>query len=176
MMTDGGGYTFLKVDNGLQSNRVSDPTSCADYGMQLAIPRTKAHLQAMIDVYGRSYWNIAPVSKATGGSTGGPYTNIDFSWTSDSSDKINNWQAIDGGSWWMSDSNHGEPNGDYSANCWLKFEPNDALVPALNDANCGYSTTNYLCSPNDKDPAFEGNNGNNVVVDVPSKGFALTGF
>ena len=40
-----------------------------------------------------------------------------------------------------------------------------------------YSTTNCLCSPNDKDPAFEGNNGNSAVVDVRcSKGFALTGF
>jgi hypothetical protein len=65
------------------------------------------------------------------------------------------WVAVDGGSWWMRDSTYSEPNGDYSANCWLWVYNQDSNNIMFNDANCGYCTSNYLCSTNDKDPAYE---------------------
>ena len=65
---DGGGYTFLKVD--VQSDNNADPAfapeaeeKCGEYGMQLLIPRTMAHLTAAYTVAITE--NVAPVGGGT---------------------------------------------------------------------------------------------------------------
>ena len=67
------------------------------------------------------------------------------------SEKARAWKAVDGGSWWLRDTKYGEPIGDYHANCWLGMSCHTCNDYAFNDMSCGYSTTKYLCSTNDKD-------------------------
>jgi len=66
------------------------------------------------------------------------------------------WRGIDywsGGSgrFWLRGSTFGEPNGDYSANCWLYsyWLNSNAQDQGFNDAWCGYCSTTYTCSTND---------------------------
>jgi hypothetical protein len=60
------------------------------------------------------------------------------------------WTSVDGDPWFMRSTTHSEPNGDYTADCWLYtdgygFDDSGFL---FNDWGCGYSYTNYLCSTN----------------------------
>ena len=48
MATDGGGYTVAPVRDGLTTRKVSDADSCAAVGMQLVVPRTRAHLVSLL--------------------------------------------------------------------------------------------------------------------------------
>ena len=41
METDGGGYTYFKVDDGRTTNRFTESNTCHDYGLQLAVWRTQ---------------------------------------------------------------------------------------------------------------------------------------
>ncbi|PCC67109.1 hypothetical protein SAMN02745121_07673 [Nannocystis exedens] len=66
--TDGGGYTFLKVDvaagmNPSPATAANAETVCADWGMQLFIPRSPAHLAAAYEVATGD--NLEPVGGGT---------------------------------------------------------------------------------------------------------------
>jgi len=58
------------------------------------------------------------------------------------------WRTSNGEPWWIRDGGFGEPNGDYTANCylglWNMHDPNNI---GLNDARCNYHSTDYLCTP-----------------------------
>jgi len=56
------------------------------------------------------------------------------------------WTTTDGSPWWLRDSNYGEPNGDYHANCYLYVHgTNNPEALYFNDANCLYHSSSYLC-------------------------------
>ena len=40
--------------------RVSDGDSCADVGMQLAVPRTSAHFASMLKQFGKKFFKVVP--------------------------------------------------------------------------------------------------------------------
>ena len=55
------------------------------------------------------------------------------------------------GTWWLRDTPYSEPNGDYTANCFLNLY--GSWTPSsltFNDGGCSYgSGNNYICSTND---------------------------
>ena len=57
------------------------------------------------------------------------------------------WRTADGSAWWLRDDKFVEPNGAYSANCYLVVygvEPDDIK---FNDIHCAIHSKDYLCQP-----------------------------
>lgn len=148
MTTDGGGYTSYAVTGGLFTSRFDDVNSCQALGLQIVVPRTKAHVDALVAKYTLNAFSFIPgVYGLVGGNN---YTGC----TMNSSDATcaANWKAIDGNAWFLRDVTYSEPNGDYVAGCWLgKWSAQyDANGLQFNDGNCGYGGTDYVCSDNAK--------------------------
>merc|ERR1719408_1211160 len=60
------------------------------------------------------------------------------------------WRTSDGSPWWLRSSRYSEPNGDYSANCFLDLwhgKPRNENSVAFNDGNCNYHSKSYYCQP-----------------------------
>jgi hypothetical protein len=59
----------------------------------------------------------------------------------------NSWKATDGGMWWVRDTSHSEPQGDYTANCFLGIDWTAGSLVASDikfyDQSCGPSTGSY---------------------------------
>lgn len=146
MTTDGGGYTSYVVSGGISTSKRTDANSCAALGLGLAVPRTNAHLHALVAKYGISYFKTAP---GIYGTAAGNFSTCAMN----SNDAVcaANWKAIDNGTWFLRDQPTGEPNGDYTADCWLGVGSIDDHGLVFNDQNCSYSTgSTYICSDNAK--------------------------
>lgn len=150
MTTDGGGYTYYPITGGTSTCRFDAANSCTALGMNLAIPRSKAHFKAMVARYGSAYFAVLPGVYST---ASGNYTNCAMK-----SGGCGNWRALDNGAWWVRDSSFTEPNGDYTAGCWLGITAGGYTITeatlesgqGFNDGNCAYCATSYICSTNDK--------------------------
>jgi len=60
------------------------------------------------------------------------------------------WQTSDGSSWWLRSTGYNEPNGDYTANCYLELwhgRPRNENYVAFNDGRCNYHSKSYYCQP-----------------------------
>lgn len=152
METDGGGYTMYAVDYGIETSNHSAPNSCHDVGMDIVVPRSKAHWVSLLNSTGESYFSLVPgIYKP---SSGGDYSTMAMN-----SANVPNWIAVDHGSWWLSDVATGEPTGDYLSECWLSMSDWNVSTSGLvfNDFSsngtqvCEYSSWSYVCSTNDKD-------------------------
>ena len=144
MSTDGGGYTYYPIASGTSTNRYTDNNSCKNLGMDIVYPRTQAHWESMIARFATSYFPFIPGVYKTGG--GGNYTGCSMN-----SNGCNDWRVGDGGQWWLRSSTYSEPNGDYTANCWLGTRSvSDPSNITYNDGNCNYGGSSYICSTNDK--------------------------
>ncbi len=146
MLTDGGGYTALPLNGGISTFARDEANSCQALGLDLAVARTHSHLDALMSQYGLGYFQTVPGVYGLGA---GDYTNCSMS----STDSVcgANWKAIDGGAWFARSIPYGEPNGDYTAECWLGTFGSDVNGLIFNDGGCGYETgTSYVCSTNDK--------------------------
>jgi hypothetical protein len=106
MVTDGGGYTWLRLENGALTNNQDDyEMTCAGVGMEIVVTRTKAHAQAL------RVWNAGRLANL-----------VNVFPMFNGAQSINNWQAICRGvacTFWMTDDPGGnvscggfEPNGD----------------------------------------------------------------
>jgi hypothetical protein len=150
MTTDGGGYTYYPVDNGVDTSRYDQANSCTAVGLQMVVPRTLAHLNALYAKYTMTYFQIVP---GVYGLAAGNYTNCAMNSTDATC--AANWKAIDGGAWFALKDPFSEPNGDYTPGCWLGTTGTD-INPTegfghINDGNCDYSSgTSYICSDNAK--------------------------
>ncbi len=154
MTTDGGGYTFYKVDAGSPANAAAADAECASRGMQLFIPRTEAHLQSAYDVatdgsFGpTSAWQYLFILGIYPNSNGATCTSTGFNSTD-----CANWSASDGESYWVSDrTDITEPNGDNtttgSMGYW--FDNGSYLVRTYNDLTSGYTSQYFMCDTADK--------------------------
>jgi len=59
------------------------------------------------------------------------------------------WKTSDGSAWWLRSTKYSEPNGDYTANCFLdlwRTPPNPDSV-TFNDGRCNYHSNSYYCQP-----------------------------
>jgi hypothetical protein len=163
MVTDGGGYTYYACQN---CPSVSDASvsvnGCMAVGLQMVVPRTKAHWVAMFDWISswggtvQSFFAAVPgiykPGSGYGPCSGGGNGIMNSNYCTDP----NGWRALDGGKWWLMDTAFGEPNGDYTGGCLLviwgltyNFAANEYSW-GFNDGNCQASTgTRYVCSTND---------------------------
>jgi len=57
------------------------------------------------------------------------------------------WKTADGSAWWLRSTRYNEPNGDYSANCYLDLWHNPANENSVtwNDGRCNYHSNSYYC-------------------------------
>jgi hypothetical protein len=149
MTTDGGGYTTYAITGtGTSTTRFDQANSCTALGMNMVTIRTEAHYNALIARYNDPiYFRTVP---GMYGTAPGNYTGCAMNSSSASACSAN-WRALDGGGWWLRNAPYGEPNGDYTAGCWLGTD-NQFPHQRFNDLGCGYGTgTSYICSTNDKD-------------------------
>lgn len=59
------------------------------------------------------------------------------------------WMTSDGSPWWLRDDAYREPNGDYTANCYLDLlsKPASADTVTFSDKFCSYYSRSYYCQP-----------------------------
>jgi cysteine-rich repeat protein len=165
METDGGGYTFLKVDvaqfpNSPAYSAAIAEAECAKYGLHLFVPRSPDHAAAAYDFAVKQ--NLAPV--------GGGIVPADPSYmtilgiypvmTGQScvdqplnSDACPQWRAGDDGPFWVTDTPvAGQPSMSNCQNCSMYYEwSNDGTVQtyiALGQG--GFSSHRFLCDIGDK--------------------------
>ena len=143
MSTDGGGYTLKRFDDGsLAGNQDTYRSFCAQYGMQVVVPRTRSHALAIRDWNGGTIPNLVNVFPKTNGATG-----------------LENWtgRCSEGNcSFWMSHDNNAncagfEPNGDNNVTDSLYRHGDGCDYGNWNDGNNTMAITGWvICSTNDK--------------------------
>jgi hypothetical protein len=152
MTTDGGGYTYYPVTSGVSTTRYDQANTCQTVGLQMVVPRTLPHLTTLWNRYGETYFQTVP---GVYGLAAGSYTA--YPMNSSNATVAANWKAVDGGNWFLRNIPYSEPNGDYTAGCWLAawlwsatpFTAGTGLI--FNDASCSYATgDHYICSDNAK--------------------------
>ena len=169
MDTDGGGYSFLKVDVDSPQNDLPYPASkaemiCAQYGMHLFVPRSPAHLAS---AYGfATVDNVPPVGGGSKGSSVdylqilGIYpVTVGKSCLADALIPIDcpEWAASDGEVWYVSDvvKNPSEPDPDSTCKgCSMVYTWNlDGTVKNYKTVpGFGGTSLRFLCDVGDKLP------------------------
>jgi RHS repeat-associated protein len=146
MTTDGGGYTMVKIsDPSLQGSQDAYGAKCAQYGMEIVTPRTKAMATSLYNWLGSSLptlYNVFPQY--------------------DGASPITQWWGICQGApctFWMTDNANGdvscggfEPNGDNDVDHRIyRTNAGCGVQGGWNDAhnNVSYWGT-VVCSTNDK--------------------------
>jgi len=153
-----GAYTFYLCSGCANTCRRTDGNGCTQYGMNILVPRSQFHNQrwyAWAQTRGdiEDIMNPPGVVRAADGC--GTCTGVAMNY-----DAIvaagGDWRGIDywsGGSgrFWLRGTTYSEPNGDYTADCWLySYWINSAASDqGFNDHNCNYCSTTYTCSTND---------------------------
>jgi cysteine-rich repeat protein len=156
MTTDGGGYTFLKVDQGAQYNAAQAEAECDSWGMQLWIPRTLEHKN--------SGWAIANDAGIGDGASAdymrilGIYPNFNGATCANQGMNSGNpncgWDASDDGPWYVHAVNNiSEPNGDNNVAGSMYYQWNNGNIQWHNDiGGSGYTSAYYMCDVGDKQP------------------------
>ena len=131
MTTDLGGYSYYPCNNCASFYSPLQANGCTNVGLQMVIPRTRAHWGAMSafvsNVLGASfnqYFAVVPGIYRPNDGYGWPdYSNRGNNYcngnnggsigilNSDSCAGRNSWRATDGGPWWLRSSQYSEPNG-----------------------------------------------------------------
>ena len=109
------------------TNTAFTSDTCNDNGLQVLIPRSKAHLVSLIDRFGSSYFQSALLGVYKPRSVE-PYT---FAAFNSKTMPETGYKALDGGSFWYRDSKYTEPKGNYDKHCWLSCA--DSCVSNLDD-------------------------------------------
>ena len=169
MESDGGGYTFLKVDIDSELNDLPYPANkaeqtCAMFGMHLLVPHSPAHLAVAHSVAVGA--DILPVG---GGSkqSGADYLQILGIYPKQSSKSClgkalgtvscPQWGPADGGEWFISDTvkNISEPDPDGAClGCSMLFtwNPDGSVKNYKTLPNPGGSSLRFMCEVGDKLP------------------------
>jgi len=68
------------------------------------------------------------------------------------------WKTSDGSPWWLRSTRYNEPNGDYTANCFLNLWHNPASPDTVtfNDGRCNYYSRSYYCQPTKRNKNYGG--------------------
>jgi len=141
--------SYYYVNGGARTYRTSDHTSCKDRNFDLFAPRDSSEYEdGRVAAQNLGYSNLGPLGiyKASGG---GSATGLGFH---SSGMGTRGWTSINGhNSFWASNASYSEPNGDYTAYCWLSinYDGSGRVQTNWNDAGCTYSYTSYLCQAKD---------------------------
>ncbi|MSP92343.1 MAG: hypothetical protein EXR79_11150 [Myxococcales bacterium] len=144
MATPGGPYTWLRYEGtALEGKQEPYAAACAQFGMEVVVPRSQAHANAIRAWNGGAVPNLVNVFPKTNGATG-----------------LNNWQGICKGvpcTFWLSSTNNAnceafEPNGDNSTAYRLySYATNKCDYGQWNDQVNSVLVTGWvICSTNDK--------------------------
>jgi len=134
---------LLKCENCLDVRRSKDKNSCP-YGTKLFSPETREDWKTFIRSATQlraPHW-IIDITRPTNG-CGGCTKNAMNSGVA----AQGTWVTADNSPWWLRKTTYNEPNGDYSANCYLDLwhnPPNENSV-TWNDGNCNYHSKSYYC-------------------------------
>jgi len=155
MTTDGGGYSFYKVDYGSSVYASTAESYCDALGMQLFVPRTEDHKDASLDVAldstigssaTTSYMYILGIYP---NSVGSNCSRVRFN-----SDYCSNWNPDDGGPYFVGSSTGiSEPNGDNSTtgSMYYSWSASTYEISWYNDIRSnGYSSRYFMCQVGDK--------------------------
>jgi len=134
---------LLKCENCLDVRRSKDKNSCP-YGTKLFSPETRDDWKTFIRSATQlraPHWiiDITRPSNGCGGCTRNAMNSGNAA--------QGTWHTADGSPWWLRKTTYNEPNGDYSANCYLDLwhnPPNENSV-TWNDGNCNYHAKSYYC-------------------------------
>ena len=139
----------IRVSNGLKVFKSTEKNSCPS-GWKIWSPRNKNDwtivynaLGKNINNYPRKPYLIVDVTRDTKGCGGCAKYAMKSGVSQQSS-----WKTTDDSDWWLRDTKHTQPSGDYHANCYLsvtKVDPDDVQ---FNDVDCNHSSEDYLCQPN----------------------------
>ena len=138
----------VRVSNGLDVYKSTSKNSCPS-GWKLWSPRNKNDWTLVFNALGKDIANyprkphlIVDVTRAGDGCGG--CTNYAMKSTVS---QQSSWHTSDGSAWWLRDSKYNEPNGDYTANCYLIITSVDPDNVQFNDGSCDFHSTDYLCQP-----------------------------
>lgn len=153
MLTDGGGYTYVKVDAGSAKFAYEAEEICGSMGMQLLVPRTEAHATKAYNIAMNAA--IGPGASADymrilgiyPDNVGANCASIGFN-----SNTCANWGPNDGGPWWVGTTTSiGEPNGDNGVDGSMQYTWSaPGVVSGYNDLSAGYSSQRFMCDVGDK--------------------------
>jgi hypothetical protein len=156
MTTHDGAFSFFKVKLGSPVSAATAEAICADYGMQLFIPRSAQHLAsafavATSDGFGpdatAEYLRILGIYPNAAGAA---CANQAFN----SGNTGCNWKAADGGAFWVSNrTDIGQPNGnnDLDGSMSYTFDANGAVVAYDDVTGAGYTSDRFMCDLGDRD-------------------------
>jgi hypothetical protein len=136
---------ILKCTNCLEVKRASDKNSCP-VGTKIFSPQSREDWKTFFASGGTKlrapHW-IVDVTRPQNG-CGGCTRHAMNSGNS----KQSTWRTSDGSPWWFRSNTYNEPNGDYTANCfldlWSNPTPNNIV---FNDGRCHYRSKSYYCQP-----------------------------
>ncbi|MEZ4314385.1 MAG: fibrinogen-like YCDxxxxGGGW domain-containing protein, partial [Polyangiaceae bacterium] len=145
MATDGGGYTWVKItDPSLTNNQNSYTAACDALGMEVVVPQTKAHAQAIYTWNGNQPANLVNVFPRVQGAN-----------------SLRNWWGVCNGApcpFWITDNaqgytcNSSDPSGDnYTRYRVYRTGTGCGIEGTWNDATSNVGVQGYvLCSTNDR--------------------------
>merc|ERR1711907_205909 len=144
---------LLLVTNGHLVHRSTETNSCPD-GWKIFSPRNKQDWETVASAVTinqlKSPYAIVDITSPNNGCGEGCTAHP---MNSDNSIQGNYWKTRDGSKWWLRSTKYGEPNGDYTANCYMQLHSiDDPNAITFNDGNCNYHSKTYLCQEKSKVP------------------------
>ena len=146
----------VRIINGLVVKRTTDPHSCPA-GFKIWSPRNKNDWTIIFNAMGNKIGNypqkhndperpsvLIDVTRRENGCGGCS----NYAMKSDVPQQ-GSWSTTDGSAWWLRDTKYIEPNGDYSANCYLEFTDMNPEEVKFNYRDCNAGSSDYLCQPID---------------------------
>jgi hypothetical protein len=137
---------LLKCTNCLEVKKSSEKNSCPD-GTKIFSPQSRTDWKTFFASGGKSLrapnWiiDVTRPQNGCGGCTGNAMNSGNSAQST--------WRTSDKSAWWLRSTRYNEPNGDYTANCYLDLWQNpthqDKIV--FNDGRCNYRSKSYYCQP-----------------------------
>jgi hypothetical protein len=135
---------IVKCENCVEVKKSDQKNSCPK-GQKLFSPQTREDWKTFLASGGaplrQPHW-IIDVTRPANGCGGCTRADMNSASTSQST-----WRTEDKSPWWLRSSRYNEPNGDYSANCYLDLwqTPSNENSVTWNDGNCNYRSKSYYC-------------------------------
>jgi len=136
---------LIKCTGCLDTRRTTQKNSCP-LGTKLFAPRNRKDWKTFIASASplRSPHWIVDVTRPQNGCGGCTRHSMNSASASQAT-----WRTQDGAAWWLRSTKYSEPNGDYTANCYLDLwrTPANEDSVTFNDGRCNYHATSYYCQP-----------------------------
>lgn len=136
---------LIKCEQCITVYRSSQKNSCPS-GMKIFAPRSRADWKTFLNSAGplrAPHWiiDITRPQNGCGGCKRWPMKS--------STPQQASWRTSDGAAWWLRNSRYGQPDGDYTANCFMDLwrKPNSENNIQFNDYRCNYRSRSYYCQP-----------------------------